>query len=275
MKLKILLLLSISFSVFAQEKDKDTPFGVEGQFTFETERPYKLLELDAQTEEPIVTKKVKPKKNVYYGIKTKKRYTKKGSGERVTLELFYVLKVHEPPPQYVKDVYWYDYKRREIRRTEKFDPKYGALLHGPYKKMLGETILEEGIFFKGARHGRWMRYTREGLLDDKEKYYKGWPKESMISYYDTDRKKVKELIPVEYGEREGNYFMFHENGLLAVQGEYRFNHRVGDWVENYPNGKRKKLISYGKDPFDKDYKPFIRKEWDENGKEVYSSRRTR
>ena len=141
--------------------------------------------------------------------------------------------------------------------------------------MLGETILEEGIFFKGARHGRWMRYTREGLLDDKEKYYKGWPKESMISYYDTDRKKVKELIPVEYGEREGNYFMFHENGLLAVQGEYRFNHRVGDWVENYPNGKRKKLISYGKDPFDKDYKPFIRKEWDENGKEVYSSRRTR
>ena len=97
----------------------------------------------------------------------------------------------------------------------------------------------------------------------------------MISYYDTDRKKVKELIPVEYGEREGNYFMFHENGLLAVQGEYRFNHRVGDWVENYPNGKRKKLISYGKDPFDKDYKPFIRKEWDENGKEVYSSRRTR
>jgi antitoxin component YwqK of YwqJK toxin-antitoxin module len=96
-----------------------------------------------------------------------------------------------------------------------------------------------------------MKYNREGLLDDKEKYYKGWPKESMVSYYDQERKKVKELIPVEYGEREGNYFMFHDNGLLAVQGEYRFNYRVGDWIENYPNGKRKKLISYGKDPFDK------------------------
>jgi antitoxin component YwqK of YwqJK toxin-antitoxin module len=268
----ILFILILSIPCQAQEKEN---FGVEGQFTFETERPYKLLELDAQTAEPIVTKKNKPKKKVYYGIKTKKRYTRKGQGDKSTVELFYVLKVHEAPPPYVKDIYWYDFKRREIRKTEKFDPKNGVLLHGPYKKMLGLVLLEEGIYYKGARHGRWMKYNREGLLDDKEKYYKGWPKESMVSYYDQERKKVKELIPVEYGEREGNYFMFHDNGLLAVQGEYRFNYRVGDWIENYPNGKRKKLISYGKDPFDKDYKPFIRKEWDENGKEVYSSTRIR
>jgi len=268
----ILFILILSIPCHAQEKEN---FGVEGQFTFETERPYKLLELDAQTDEPIVTKKNKPKKKVYYGIKTKKRYTRKGQGDKAAVELFYVLKVHEAPPPYVKDIYWYDFKRREIRKTEKFDPKNGVLLHGPYKKMLGLVVLEEGIYYKGARHGRWMKYNREGLLDDKEKYYKGWPKESMVSYYDQERKKVKELIPVEYGEREGNYFMFHDNGLLAVQGEYRFNYRVGDWIENYPNGKRKKLISYGKDPFDKDYKPFIRKEWDENGKEVYSSTRIR
>ncbi|MFZ9981720.1 MAG: toxin-antitoxin system YwqK family antitoxin [Cyclobacteriaceae bacterium] len=268
----ILFILILSIPCHAQEKEN---FGVEGQFTFETERPYKLLELDAQTDEPIVTKKNKPKKKVYYGIKTKKRYTRKGQGDKVTVELFYVLKEHEAPPPFVKDIYWYDFKRREIRKTEKFNPKNGVLLHGPYKKMLGMTLLEEGIYYKGARHGRWMRYNREGLLDDKEKFYKGWPKESMVSYYDQERKKVKELIPVEYGEREGNYFMFHDNGLLAVQGEYRFNHRVGDWIENYSSGKRKKLISYGKDPFDKDYKPFIRKEWDENGKEVYSSTRIR
>jgi antitoxin component YwqK of YwqJK toxin-antitoxin module len=255
----------------AQEKEKEEPFGVEGQFTFETDRPYKLLELDEKTDEPVVTTKKKPKKKVYYGIRTKKRYTRKGKGDKALLELFYVLKKHEPPPQFVKDIYWYDYKRKEIRKTEKFDPARGVLLHGPYKKMQGQVILEEGIFFRGAKHGRWMRYSKDDLLEDKEKYYKGWPKESLVSYYDSERKKVKELIPVEYGEREGNYFMFHENGTLAVQGEFRFNQRVGEWIENYPSGKRKKIIAYSKDPYDRRSRPFVKREWDEAGRETYAA----
>ena len=270
----LLSLFILAGALHAQDK-KDEPFGVEGQFTFETERPYKLLELDERTEEPIVTKKKKPKKKVYYGIKTKKLYTRRGTGEKVVTEQFYILKKHEPPPLYVKDIYWYDYKRKEIRKTEKFDPAKGVLLHGPYQRLQGSVLLEEGIYFKGAKHGRWMRYNRDNLLEDKEKYYKGWPKESMVSYYDPERKRVKELIPVEYGEREGNYFMFHENGTLAVQGEYRFNYKVGEWIENYPNGKRKKIINYGADPFDRDRKPYVRREWDENGKETYSSLKAR
>ena len=44
---------------------------VEGQFTFDTDKPFKLLELDEEIEEPIVTKKKKPRKKVFYGIKTK------------------------------------------------------------------------------------------------------------------------------------------------------------------------------------------------------------
>ena len=267
----LLILLAMTPLLLKAQVKRDEPIGVEGQFTFETDRPYKLLDLDEKTSEPVVTKKKKPKPRVFYGIKTKKLFTRKGKADKITTELFYVLKKHEPPPLYVKDVYWYDYKRREIRKTEKFDPAKGVLLHGPYKKMQGEILLEEGIYFKGAKHGRWMRYNRENLLEDKEKYYKGWPKESLVSYYDPERKKVKELIPVEYGEREGNYFMFHDNGTLAVQGEYRFNQPVGEWTEHYPNGKRKKVVAFGKDPFDRTFRPFVRREWDENGRETYSS----
>ena len=36
--------------------------------------------------------KKKPKKKVYYGIKTKKAFTRKGYGDKTTIELFYVLK---------------------------------------------------------------------------------------------------------------------------------------------------------------------------------------
>ena len=242
----------------------------EGQFTFDTDRPFTLLELEKE-EEPIVTKKKKPKRKVFYGIKTKKKFTRRGYGDKVTLELFYVLKKSDVPNTFARDIYYYDYKRAEVRRVEKFDPKKGVLLHGPYKKMIGKAVVEEGIYYKGTRHGRWMRHNTQDLLEDKEKYYKGWPKESRITYYDpAERKKIKEITPVEYNEKEGYYYLLHENGVVAVRGEYRFNEKVGDWIENYPNGKRKRIITYPKEPFEKEIKPFLRKEWDNKGKEIYS-----
>jgi antitoxin component YwqK of YwqJK toxin-antitoxin module len=268
--LSLIIFLVFGLAAIAQEKPQDQPFGTEGQYTFETDKPYKLLELDEKTDEPIVTQKKKPRKKTFYGIKTKKGFTRKGNGDRTVVEIFFVLKKHGPPPPYVKDVYWYDYKRREIRKSEKFDPSKGVLLHGPYKKMMGNVVLEEGIYFKGSKHGRWMRYTRDNLLEDKDKYYKGWPKESLVSYYDPERKKVKELIPVDHGDREGNYYKFHDNGTLAVFGSYLHDVRVGEWTEYYPSGKRKKLVAYPVDPFDKSEKAYVKREWNEAGKEVYT-----
>jgi antitoxin component YwqK of YwqJK toxin-antitoxin module len=263
---------SLLLTSLAYGQEKKLAMGKEGQFTFETEKPYKLLELDEKTSEPIVSKKKKPKRGTFYGIKTRKSYTRKGFGDKTVIELFYVLKKPEKPTAFVRDIYWYDFTRREIRRTGNFDPKKGVLLHGPYKKMQGAVVLEEGIFYKGAKHGRWMKYDRNDLLDDKEKYYKGWPKESLVTYYDAvEHKKVKEMIPIEIDEREGFYFLFHENGVIAVTGEYKWGRKVGDWIENYPNGKRKKILSYPKEPFEKELRPFVKKEWDDKGREIFSS----
>ena len=265
-----IVLIGLVLMGHAQSR-KNESFGKEGQYTFETDKPYKLLQLDEANSEPIVTKKKKPKKKTFYGIKTKKGFTRKGYGEKMVLELFYYLKYPDEATRFVRDIYWYDFTRNEIRKTG-FDPKKGKLLHGPYKKMQGEVVLEEGIYYKGAKHGRWMKYNRDDLLDDKEKYYKGWPKESLVTYYDAaERKKVKEMIPVEYDEREGYYTMFHENGTIAVQGEYKWDTKVGEWTENYPNGKRKKIIAYPADPFDKNKTPYVKREWDLKGKEIYSN----
>ncbi len=263
-------ILGLPLSLMAQ---KPQPKVQEGQFTFDTDRPFSLLELDEKIDEPIATKKKKPKRKVFYGIKTKKAFTRKGNGDRTTVELFYVLKKADKPSGFARDIYWYDFARRELRKTNitAFDVKKGVLAHGPYKRMMGNVVLEEGIFFKGTKHGRWMQYDRNDLLADKEKYYKGWPKESLVTYYDpNERKKLKEITPIEYGEKEGYYYFFHENGQIAVQGEYRWGQKVGDWVENYTNGKRKKIITYAKEPYDKDFLPYVRKEWDDKGKEVYS-----
>jgi antitoxin component YwqK of YwqJK toxin-antitoxin module len=115
-----------------------------------------------------------------------------------------------------------------------------------------------------------MTYERDSTLKDKAKFYRGWPSESTISYYDPlERKKIKEIVPIEFGNKEGFYYMFHENGLVAVTGEYKWDRKVGNWVEYYPNGKRKKLITYSRDPFDKEMRPFIKTEWSDKGKEIY------
>jgi antitoxin component YwqK of YwqJK toxin-antitoxin module len=265
---KIAFLLLMPIIGWAQGNEPRTQ---EGQFTFDTDKPFKLLELDEKIDEPIVTKKKKRKRKTFYGIKTKKAFTRKGFGEKMTVELFYVLKKPDKPSGFARDIYFYDFARREIIRSSKFDPKKGVLLHGPYRRLVGPDLVEEGIFFKGTKHGRWMRYNRQDLVEDKSKYYKGWPKESIVTYYDpVERKHLKEITPIEYGEKDGYYYLLHENGSVAVQGEYQWNVKVGDWIENYSNGKRKRVIAYSKEPFDKDYRPYIRKEWDETGKEIYS-----
>jgi antitoxin component YwqK of YwqJK toxin-antitoxin module len=252
-----------STRLFAQQQE--TP--EEQRFTIDT--PVSL-DFDQEEEPENAPKKKKPKKRVYYGIKTKKGFTRKGYGNRVTYELFYYLKKPQAPQSFARDIYWYDFARKEIRKTTTFDPSKGVLLHGPYEKRQGELIIQKGIFYKGSKHGRWLSYNKDSVLTDKEKYFKGWPKESEVVYFDPQsRKKMKEIIPIEYGEKEGYYYRFYESGQVAVTGEYRFDQKVGDWTEYYPNNKRKKIITYRKEPFDDEVRPYIKVEWNDKGKEIY------
>lgn len=246
-----------------QEPEEEQRFSIDTPATLDFKRE----------DEPVETKKKKKvKKKVFYGIKTKKGFTRKGFGDRVTYETFYYLKKAEKPQTFVRDIYWYDFTRKEIRKTTTFDPKKGVLLHGPYERRQGEVVLAKGIFYKGTKHGRWLTYSRDSVLTDKEKYYRGWPRESMVTYYDpSERKKMKEMIPIEFGEKEGFYYLFHENGNVAVQGEYHWDQKVGDWTEYYPNGKRKKIVSYSKEAFDKELKPYVKAEWNDKGKEIYKN----
>lgn len=267
----IILTLSLlaPASVLAQENGEEEVIEepIDERFTIDT--PVTLdFEEEEEKEEP-KKKKKKVKKKVFYGIKTRKGFTRKGQGNRVTYELFYVLKRQEKPQTFVRDIYWYDYTRKEVRKTERFDPEKGVLLHGPYEKRLGDVLLEKGIFYKGTKHGRWMYYNRDSTLANKEKYFRGWPKESVVSYYDAERKKMKEITPIEWGEKDGYYYRFFENGQVAISGEYRWDTKIGDWTEYYPNKRRKRIIAYPDKPFEGTFYPYIKVEWNEKGKQIY------
>ncbi len=258
------IFLFVSLPAVSQDEPAEEP--MDERFTIDT--PV-TLDFDKEEEEEPKKKKKKVKKKVFYGVKTRKGFTRRGQGNRIVYELFYVLKKPEKPQTFVRDLYWYDYTRREVRKTERFDPEKGVLLHGPYQKRLGEIVLESGIFYKGTKHGRWMYYNRDSTLVNKEKYFRGWPKESVVTYYDVERTKMKEITPIEFGEKDGYYFRFFENGQIAIMGEFQWNQRIGDWTEYYANRRRKKIIAYPEKAFEKSFAPYIKAEWNDKGKQIY------
>ena len=257
---------STEFDIFARTKDGLSLVGAM-PLTVNMERE---IELSEEAKEARKEAEKRRKKKVFYGLKTKKGFVRRGYGERVELELFHYLK--EPPDvdAYVPEVWWYDFTRRQTRNTGDFKDKKGVVLHGPYKRLVGEKVVEEGIFYKGTKHGRWTRFDRNDVLIDKRKYYKGWPKESLVKYYDDKQTKLKEVIPIVYGIKEGTYYYFHENGMVAVKGEYKEDVKVGKWTEYYPFlNRKKKEIQYPSDPWDESYLPFISREWDRRNRLVY------
>jgi hypothetical protein len=268
--MRVLLTIVFLFCVgFLTAQNVEDPTNKDEYFSLTAPLTVDLSVGDEEEDEFVEFQTKKRKKKEFYGVKTKKRFTKDGD----IYEQFYVLKEIQMPDPYVRDVYWLDAKTLKIKVGRDIDPRFGSILHGPYRKVKGDQVLEEGIFYFGTKHGRRMTYDKNNILQDKEKYFRGWPRESQVSYYDRQRSKMKEIIPVEYGEKEGNYYFFHPNGKIAVRGEFKFDQPVGEWTEYYPSGYRKKIVRFTKDPFDETTRPQTIREWDPRGKVVFDRRK--
>lgn len=257
----------IRLFTFAQESES-----LQSLFKVDYDTPLTLA-LEAEKEndiEPIKGKKKKVKRNIFFGLKTRKGYTRTIFGKDVVYELFHTLKKYEAPLPYARNFYWVDHKKKKIMNSlHPPGDKNVRILHGPYKKMLGEQVLEKGWFYKGMKHRRWVRFNRHDILQNKAYWWKGWPQESRLAYYDFNKTKLKEVIPVHYGEMNGEYWAFHENGSIAVRGKYKFNHKVGLWKEYYDGRKVKREVLYPDDPFNFDFNPHISREWDREGILIY------
>lgn len=215
-------------------------------------------------------KKKKIKKNVFYGIKTKRAFTKKGTGNRVQTELFFVLKKYQDPDAAVAEIFWFDIRTKKISTkpiTDKVKP-FVKILHGPYKRFIGKQLVEEGQFYVGTKHGRWEVMDKNNILMDKVKYYKGWPKDSKMDYWDPETKlKIREVIPIVNGEEHGRYVKFYKSGLPEIEGNYKYGQKVGIWTEFYDSKGQKSVESrYSPDSAN----PEILKRWNPKGKETFS-----
>ena len=58
-------------------------------------------------------------------------------------------------------------RRKKIVKTKEIIDD-AVMMHGPYKKRVGDQIIEEGIFYYGLKHDRWLRYNSSDILQNKE-----------------------------------------------------------------------------------------------------------
>jgi len=274
----ILLFLLLLGSQWVQAQDlgmdqkaKEDSTGLVNYSLLPTVAPLLLFD-DQKVKEEKKEKKKNVRKNTYFGIKTQKGSTRRSLRGQEYLELFHYTNFSRPGNPYLRDRYWYDPKERTIR-TQGFAEGQGYLLHGPYQRLVNQTVVERGMFYYGAKHQTWLTFDAEEVLQDKAHFEEGWPKESRITYFNTSTKAIEKLIPVQYGLEEGNFFHFYQNQQVAVTGEYRYGQKVGLWTEywntNTTQTIRKREIQYQENPYTKNFRPYIRAEWDKEGKLIY------
>ena len=219
--------------------------------------------------------KKKLSKTEYEGLDMVKAYTKFGSGDRTIVEEFYVLRdknAAEPLP-YVREVFRY-YQRSARVTSSIVKDETGLLMHGPYKRYQNGELMEEGNYYAGMKDGRWEKYDANFMLLDKTIWYRGVTAESRLTYYDSTHRKIKEIMPIEYGKVTGTYTAFHENGLVAEEGKYDNGVKVGRWTEFYPvlpSGRRirSKLTQHASNQWDEEFEPYVITEWDQKGKVTF------
>jgi hypothetical protein len=305
MKRYLTLFIPFLVSIAGFSQTDSTPKIDSSKFVrfFKVENLDEVEELDFEKEQEIPKefKKKKLKRKVYYGYKTKKSFTKTGYGASEVTEIFHYVKVWQDPSPYVKEIYWFDVKHLKITESKRYDPLTSKLLHGPYKKMLGGEVIEEGIFYLGTKHGRWVSYDRpkdyefrsgdkdhnetidgektlvEGtdtlinyqLVLTKENYNRGWPKHAQSFYYDAAKTLLKEVIPYnEKGKMTGEYYSFFKDGNIHLHGHYINGSKVGVWIEYHVIGGKNrhfKEIKYPDFPEEKEPKGEVIRLWNEKG----------
>ena len=236
--------------------------------TKEQEKAAKDTDKDAQR------KSKKKKKNVFLGEKVKKAFTKTGpKGRNQKIAVFYFLKQPKPLSDYAPAHYYYDTKKHRILKPAEIQEDMSTLkiMHGPYKVMQNNKVLETGYYALGTKHLRWETFDRNGVLLSKIHYEMGFPRDANVSYYGEDRSLINEVVPYVNGKLEGDYAKFLVNGQPDWRGQFDNGRRIGVWTKFWGfRGRRRYEYQYAESGYDPEVaEPELIREYSRNATLIY------
>jgi antitoxin component YwqK of YwqJK toxin-antitoxin module len=234
--------------------------------TKEEEKAAKDLEKAAQRKKPV-------KKKLFLGERTKKGFIKSGpKGRNQIVEVFYYLKNFKQPDPMAPAAFYFSPKKHKLyKATGELDPTTDKVLHGPYKKMQNNKVLESGYFAYGTRHLRWEKFDIKGTLLTKTHYEMGFPRDANISYYDAGRTMPREVVPYVNGKLEGDYVKYRNDGRREWTGKFENGRRVGEWT-NYGDYKKYPhyVYAYGESGYEPEVEePELIREYSHGGSIIY------
>ena len=236
--------------------------------TKEQEKAAKDAEKDTQR------KSKKKKKNIFLGEKMKKAFVKTGpKGRNQKITIFYYLKYPKTLNAYAPAYYYYDTKKHKILKLAAVEEDASQLkiMHGPYKVMQNNKVLETGYYALGTRHLRWETFDKNGVLLSKTHYEMGFPRDANVSYYGEDRGKINEIVPYVNGRLEGDYAKFFQNGQPEWRGQFENGKRVGTWTKFWGfRSRRRYEYQYGESGYDPEVtEPELVREYSREAKLVF------
>ena len=216
----------------------------------------------------------KKKKNVFLGDKIKRAFAKSGpKGKNQIIEVFYYLKYAQPVNAYAPAHYYFDTKKHKVLKLAAAEEDVPTLkiLHGPYKKLQNNKVLETGYYALGTRHLRWEKFDKNGVLLTKIHYEMGFPRDANVSYYGNDRSLINEVVPYVNGKLEGDYAKFLINGQPDWRGQFENGRRVGTWTKYWGfRGRRRYEYQYAESGYDPEVvEPELIREYNRNAVLVY------
>ena len=107
-------------------------------------------------------------------------------------------------------------------------------------------------------------YFRNGNLEMSQEVDSTGQNIIVKTFYENGNPKLQYTHGTESYHRHGRYLEWHQNGLLAVTGQYNEKKRAGIWREYYPSGQQR--VEYTYNP---KYK--ILYAWDESGVKIFDN----
>lgn len=83
--------------------------------------------------------------------------------------------------------------------------------------------------------GKWITYFRNGQVEREGTYRAGHPVGVWKEYYENGQLKAQLAFLVRGNEaiKNGKYVMYHENGKIAVKGQYAYGRKIQNTWKEY------------------------------------------